>query len=92
MLGNEEKRRNVDGYVRRVNLSGRATDIAVMNMADAHFEVYKDTTGQFRWRLRAPNGEPIASGEAYMTKEACTDGIKSVQKNAPIAKVKDMTA
>ena len=62
-----------------------------MNMADAHFEVFKDASGQFRFRLRAPNGEPIASSEAYKTKEACMDGIKSVQKYAPIAKVKDMT-
>ena len=60
-------------------------------MADPHFEVYKDASGQFRWRLRAPNGEPIAASEGYTTKEACMDGIKSVQKNAPIAKVKDMT-
>jgi hypothetical protein len=63
-----------------------------MNMADAHFEVFKEASGQFRFRLRAPNGETIASGEAYTTKEACMDGIKSVQKNAPKAKVKDMTA
>ncbi len=66
--------------------------VYVMNMADAHFEVFKDASGQFRFRLRAPNGEPIASSESYKTKEACMDGIKSVQKNAPIAKVKDMTA
>jgi uncharacterized protein YegP (UPF0339 family) len=63
----------------------------VVNMADAHFEVFKDASGQFRFRLRAPNGEPIASSEGYKTKEACMDGIKSVQKNAPNAKVKDMT-
>jgi uncharacterized protein YegP (UPF0339 family) len=55
-------------------------------------EVFKDVSGQFRFRLRAPNGEPIASSEAYTTKEACMDGIKSVKKNAPKAKVKDMTA
>jgi len=63
----------------------------VMNMADANFEVFKDASGQFRFRLRAPNGEPIASSEAYKTKESCMDGIKSVQKNAPSAKIKDMT-
>ena len=65
--------------------------VFVMKMADAHFEVFKDASGQFRFRLRAPNGEPIASSEAYTTKEACMDGIKSVQKNASKAKVKDAT-
>jgi hypothetical protein len=63
----------------------------VIDMADAHFEVFKDASGQFRFRLRAPNGEPIASSEAYKTKEACMDGITSVRKNAPTAKVKDLT-
>jgi uncharacterized protein YegP (UPF0339 family) len=63
-----------------------------MEMADAHFEIFKDAAGQFRFRLRAPNGEPIASSEGYTTKEACMGGIKSVQKNAPKAKVKDITA
>jgi uncharacterized protein YegP (UPF0339 family) len=61
-------------------------------MTDAHFEVFKDAAGQFRFKLRAPNGEPLASSEAYATKEACKDGIKSVQKNAPKAKVRDLTA
>jgi len=60
-------------------------------MADAHFEVFKDFSGQFRFRLRARNGEPIASSEAYATKEGCMQGIKSVKKNAPKAKVKDTT-
>ena len=66
--------------------------VFVMKMADAHFEVFKDASGQFRFRLRAPNGEPIASSEGYTTKEACIDGIRSVQKNAPKAKVKDTTS
>ncbi len=59
-------------------------------MADPQFEIFKDASGQFRWRLRAPNGEPIASGEAYTTKTACEGGIKSVQENAPKAKIQDL--
>jgi uncharacterized protein YegP (UPF0339 family) len=60
-------------------------------MPDAHFEVFKDFSGQFRFRLRAPSGEAIASSESYTTKEGCMQGIKSVKKNAPKAKVKDTT-
>ena len=56
-------------------------------MADAHFEIYKDASGKFRWRLRAANGEPIASSEAYTTMEGCMNGIKSVKENAPIATI-----
>jgi hypothetical protein len=56
-------------------------------MAEAQFEIFKDASGQFRWRLRAPNGEIIASSEAYTTKAACEDSIRSVQKNAPNARI-----
>ena len=54
------------------------------------FEVYKDAAGKFRWRLKASNGEEIASGQGYESKEDCKDGIKSVKKNAK-SKVVDMT-
>lgn len=35
------------------------------------FEMYKDPSGQYRWRLKAANGEIIASGEAYKNKADC---------------------
>ena len=62
-----------------------------MSDAYAHFEVFLDFAGEFRFRIRAPNGESIASSEGYKTKEGCMQGIKSVKKNAPTAKVKDTT-
>jgi len=51
------------------------------------FEWYKDKSGKFRFRLKAPNGEVTATGEAYETKQGCVNGIESVKKNAPIAKI-----
>ncbi len=57
----------------------------------AKFEIYKDNQGEFRWRLRAPNGEVIASGEGYTSKAGCLNGIESVRKNAPVAEVEDQT-
>jgi len=55
-------------------------------MPEPRFEWYKDKTGKFRFRLVAPNGQIIATGQDYTTKEACASGIESVKKNAPIAK------
>ncbi|WP_144783859.1 DUF1508 domain-containing protein [Microbacterium sp. BH-3-3-3] len=46
------------------------------------FELYKSPNGQFRFRLKAANGEIIASSEAYTTKAAAANGIESVKKNA----------
>ncbi|MEM9133047.1 MAG: YegP family protein [Actinomycetota bacterium] len=54
------------------------------------FEVYKDKAGKFRFRLKAGNGEVIATGEAYNTKAACKKGIASVQRNAPDAKLVEL--
>ena len=57
----------------------------------AKFEVYKDASGQFRFRLRAANNEIIAVSEAYTTKAACMNGIDSVKDNAPIAEIEDQS-
>lgn len=45
------------------------------------FEVYKDKAGEYRFRLKAPNGEIIAVGEGYRSKKSCMNGIQSVKKN-----------
>ena len=56
----------------------------------AKFELYKDTRGEFRWRLVASNGQTIATGgEGYKSKESAKDGIESVKKNAPIAEIEE---
>jgi len=56
------------------------------------FELYRDTNGEFRFRLKAGNGQTIATGEGYTTKKACLNGIESIRKNAPDAKLDDQTA
>ena len=51
------------------------------------FEVYKDKKGEFRFRLKAKNGQIIASGEGYTKLDSCLKGVASVQKNAKDAKI-----
>ena len=51
------------------------------------FEVYADKAGEFRFRLKARNGEIIATSEGYKAKASCLNGIESVKKNAPEADV-----
>jgi hypothetical protein len=45
------------------------------------FECYKDKAGEFRFRLKAGNGETILASEGYSSKAGCENGIESVQKN-----------
>ena len=51
------------------------------------FEMYADAAGKCRWRLKAANGEIIATSEGYESEASCKNGIESVKKNAPIAEV-----
>jgi uncharacterized protein len=51
------------------------------------FEVYKDRGGKFRFRLKASNGQVVATGEAYETKASALKGCESVQKAAQGATV-----
>ncbi len=46
------------------------------------FEVYTDKGGEFRFRLKATNGQIIAVSEGYTAKAGCLNGIESVKKNA----------
>ena len=55
------------------------------------FELYKDAGGKFRFRLKAGNGEIIATSERYGTKAAAENGIQSVRENAASATVEDQT-
>lgn len=45
------------------------------------FECYKDKAGEFRFRLKAGNGNTILSSEGYKSKAGCANGIESVKKN-----------
>ena len=51
------------------------------------FEVYQDKRGEFRFRLKASNGQVIATGEGYSSKAGCLNGIESIKKNALEAEV-----
>ena len=51
------------------------------------FEMYEDNAGEFRFRLKATNGEVIATSEGYKAKASCKNGIESVVKNAADAEV-----
>jgi uncharacterized protein YegP (UPF0339 family) len=55
----------------------------------AKFEIFTDRKKQYRFHLKASNGEVIAASQAYETKAACIKGIKAIQKNAPGAAIVD---
>jgi len=67
-----------------------ALDLADREVAMAgKFELYEDKSGGFRFRLKAGNGEVIATSQGYKSKSSALNGIESVRKNAdaPVVEV-----
>ncbi|GJE61179.1 YegP family protein [Methylobacterium trifolii] len=55
------------------------------------FELYRDAKGEWRWRLRVPNGNVVAdSAEGYARREDCEHGIGLVRQSGSAPTV-DMT-
>ena len=54
------------------------------------FELYTDRSGEYRFRLKAGNGEVIATSEGYTSKSAALSGIESVRRNAADAEVAEV--
>ena len=55
----------------------------IVTVKHPKFEMYLDNAGEYRFRLKARNGEIIATGESYKAKASCLNGIDSIRRNAP---------
>ncbi|MFD7907850.1 YegP family protein [Kitasatospora sp. NPDC059722] len=53
----------------------------------AHFEVYEDKAHQWRFRLKAGNGEIVAVGESYPTRQGAQKGCEAVKRAAAEADI-----
>lgn len=53
------------------------------------FELWqsKGKKKEWRWNLKARNGQVIATSEGYSTEAGARNGIRSVRINAPFGKV-----
>ncbi len=55
------------------------------------FEIYKDKSGEFRFRFRAPNGEKMFASEGYSNKASAKSTIKSIVKHVASADIEDVS-
>ena len=79
--------------VRKNAVDAKLEDQTVAEVAavtNPKFEMYTDKAGEFRFRLKARNGETIAASEGYKAKASCLNGIDSVRRNAPDAAVEKL--
>ena len=56
----------------------------------AKFEVYESRNGEYRFRLKAANGEIVATGESYPTKAGAHAGCEAVKRAAAAADIDDV--
>ena len=82
--GLESVRKNCKSKVEDQTLQGYQ---AVTN---PKYELYQDKSGEYRFRLKASNGEIIAASQGYTSKQSCKNGIESVGKNAPDSPVEKL--
>ncbi len=79
--GVESVRKNCAAHVEDQTVAGFEP------LAHPKYEIYKDKAGEFRFRLKARNGELIAVSEGYKAKASAKNGIASIGRNAPEAPV-----
>ena len=53
----------------------------------AKFEIYQDAKGEYRFRLKAANGEIVATGESYPTAAGAHAGVEAVKRAAAAATI-----
>lgn len=58
---------------------------------DSNYDLKLSSKGQHYFVLKAPNGQVIGQSEMYSSKSSMENGIESVKKNAPGAKLEDLT-
>lgn len=56
------------------------------------FEVYMDRAGQYRWRLKARNGEIVAVSEAYASQYNAKRSAELIKSLAPLASIGTLLA
>jgi hypothetical protein len=54
------------------------------------FEIYRDKSGETRFRFKAPNGQSMFASQGYKQKASALRAIESIQKNAAEAEVVEM--
>ena len=81
--------RNGIESVRKNALAPVEDQTAGEEIKNPKFELYQDKAGEYRFRLKATNGQIIAISEGYVKMASCMNGIDSVRKNAVDAPVEE---
>ncbi len=80
-----------EGYKRKASAMNGVESVRKNSQDDARFERSKTKNGKWHFNLKATNGQVIGTSEVYESEASRDNGIASVRKNAPDAKLDDQT-
>ena len=80
-----------EGYKRKASAKNGIASVMKNAPNDARFERKDTKSGKWMFNLKASNGQVIGTSEVYESTSARDNGIESVKKNAPGAKIEDLT-
>lgn len=80
-----------EGYKQRASAEGGIASVQKNAAEDARFERKETKAGKHMFNLKATNGQVIGTSESYESTSGRDNGIQSVKKNAPDARVQDLT-
>jgi len=91
LAGNNQVILTSEGYASKPSCMNGVKSV-MKNAADPkRFEAKVAKNGKFHFNLKATNGQVIGKSEMYGAQASCENGISSVKKNAPGAKIDDQT-
>ena len=80
-----------EGYKQRASADNGIESVRRNSADDSRFDRAETKSGKYRFNLKASNGQVIGTSESYESSSSRDNGIASVKKNAPSAKVEDLT-
>ena len=80
-----------ESYKQRASAENGIESVRKNSAEDARFDRTETRGGKHRFNLKATNGQVIGTSESYESASSRDNGIESVKKNAPAAKLEDLT-
>lgn len=87
--GNGEVIMSSQGYKSASGCENGIDSVRTNSQDESKFEVREAKDGREYFVLKANNGQEIGRSQMYKTSSGCKNGMASVAKNAPDAKVQD---
>jgi len=81
-----------EGYTTKANCEKGIASVKKNSIDDSKYDKKESKNNKWFFNLRASNGQVIGTSEMYESEKNRDNGIASVKKNAPDAKVDDLTS